>query len=312
MFEIIKGTSINFSGMRKYAYILSGILILIGLFAFVQVLMGKGNLGIEFTGGTMVQASYDRHLTPEDIGKIRSAIRTAGFGESEIQQVSGGGRYMLLVRLKRIEATGGKISDAVLAVLGKTFPEIPFQMQATQDVGPTVGADLQGKAVKAILVALIAIALYIWIRFRTLDFGIAALVATMHDVFVLLGIVFLLRLEITLLIVTALLTIAGYSLTDTVVVFDRIRENLRTKRREGLFKVINLSVNEVLSRTILTGGTTLVAVASLLFLGGDVTRNFALTLFIGLFLGTYSSWFVASPILLEWEKVASTGERARK
>jgi len=309
MFEIIKGTNINFSGMRKYAYILSGILILIGLFAFVQVLTGKGNLGIEFTGGTMVQASYERHLSPEDIGKIRSAITQAGFGTSEIQQVSGGGRYMLLIRLKRIEATGGTISDRVLEILGKTFPEIPFRKEATQDVGPTVGADLQHKAVWAIFWALIAIAMYIWIRFRTLDFGIAALVATMHDVFVLLGIVFVLRLEITLLIVTALLTIAGYSLTDTVVVFDRIRENLRTKRREGLFKVINLSVNEILSRTILTGGTTLVAVASLLFLGGDVTRNFALTLFIGLFLGTYSSWFVASPILLEWEKVTSTRER---
>ncbi len=312
MFEIIRGTSINFSGMRKYAYILSGALVLLGIFAFVQVLLGRANLGIEFTGGTMVQASYERHLSPEDIGKIRSAIRTAGFGESEIQQVSGGGRFMLLIRLKKVEATGGTISDEVLGILDKIFPEIPFQKQATQDVGPTVGADLQHKAVWAIFWALIAIALYIWIRFRTLDFGIAALVATMHDVFVLLGIVFVLRLEITLLIVTALLTIAGYSLTDTVVVFDRIRENMRTKRREGLFKVINLSVNEVLSRTILTGGTTLVAVSSILFLGGEVTRNFALALTIGLFLGTYSSWFVASPILLEWEKVASTGERARK
>jgi preprotein translocase SecF subunit len=219
---------------------------------------------------------------------------------------------MLLIRLKKIEATGGRISDEVLGILGKTFPEIPFRKEATQDVGPTVGTDLQHKAVWAIFWALIAIALYIWIRFRTLDFGIAALVATMHDVFVMLGIVYLLNLEITLLIITAILTIAGYSLTDTVVVFDRIRENMRTKRREGLFKVINLSVNGVLSRTILTGGTTLLPVAALLILGGDVTRYFSLALFIGLFLGTYSSWFVASPILLEWEKVASTGERARK
>jgi preprotein translocase subunit SecF len=312
MFEIIKETKIDFAGKRKYAYIFSGILVLLGIFAFVQVLTGRANLGIEFTGGTMVQTSYDRHLSPEDIGKIRSAIRTAGFGESEIQQVSGGGKYMLLIRMKKVEATGGKISDEVLGILGKTFPEIPFQKQATQDVGPTVGADLQHKAVWAIFWALIAIALYIWIRFRTPDFGIAALIATMHDVFVLLGIVFVLRLEITLLIVTAFLTIAGYSLSDTVVVFDRIRENMRTKRREGLFKVINLSVNGVLSRTILTGGGTLVAVLSILLLGGEVTRNFALALTIGLFLGTYSSWFVASPLLLEWEKVASTGERARK
>ena len=312
MFEIIKDTKIDFAGKRKYAYIFSGILVLIGLFAFVQVLLGRANLGIEFTGGTMVQTSYDRHLSPEDIGKIRSAILGAKLGESEIQQVSGGGRYMLLIRLKKIEATGGRISDEVLGILGKTFPEIPFRKEATQDVGPTVGTDLQHKAVWAIFWALIAIALYIWIRFRTLDFGIAALVATMHDVFVMLGIVYLLNLEITLLIITAILTIAGYSLTDTVVVFDRIRENMRTKRREGLFKVINLSVNGVLSRTILTGGTTLLPVAALLILGGDVTRYFSLALFIGLFLGTYSSWFVASPILLEWEKVASTGERARK
>jgi len=309
MFEIIKSTKIDFSGKRKYAYIFSGILVLIGIFAFVQVLLGRANLGIEFTGGTMVQASYARSLSPDDIGKIRAGIRGAGLGESEIQQVSGGGRYMLLIRLKRIEATGGKISDQVLDILGKTFPEIPFRKEATQDVGPTVGADLQHKAVWAIFWALIAIAIYIWIRFRKLDFGIAALVATMHDVFVLLGIVFLLRLEITLLIVTALLTIAGYSLTDTVVVFDRIRENLRTKRREGLFTVINLSVNEVLSRTIITAGTVFLAVVSLLVLGGEVTRNFALCLAIGILIGTYSSWFVASPILLEWDKVTSTRER---
>ncbi len=312
MYELIKNTKIDFAGKRKYAYIFSGILVLIGIFAFVQVLLGRANLGIEFTGGTMVQASYGRSLSPEDIGKIRSAILGAKLGESEIQQVSGGGRYMLLIRLKRIEATGGKISDEVLGILGKTFPEIPFQKQATQDVGPTVGADLKGKAVKAIILALLAIAIYIWIRFRKLDFGIAALVATMHDVFVMLGVCYLFKLEITLLIVTAILTMAGYSLTDTVVVFDRIRENLRTKRREGLFKVINLSVNEVLSRTIITAGTVFLAVLSLLVLGGEVTRNFSIILMFGTILGTYSSWYVASPILLEWEKVASTGERARK
>jgi len=312
MFEIIKGTKIDFAGKRKYTYIISGILVLTGIFAFVQVLLGHANLSIEFTGGTMVQASYNRFLSPDDIGKIRADIRGAGLGESEIQQVSGGGRYMLLIRLKKIEATGGKISDQVLGILGKTFPDISFHKETTQDVGPTVGADLKGKAVKAIFFALLAITIYIWIRFRTLDFGIGALVATMHDVFALLGIFYVLHQEITLLVVTALLTIAGYSLTDTVVVFDRIRENLRSKRREGMPRVINLSVNEVLSRTLITSGTVILTVLSLLILGGEVTRSFSLALLIGVVVGTYSSWFVASPILLEWERVSSTkGKSAR-
>jgi preprotein translocase SecF subunit len=312
MFEIIKGTKIDFAGKRKYAYIISGILVLTGIFAFVQVLLGHANLSIEFTGGTMVQASYNRSLSPDDIGRIRTAILGAGFGESEIQQVSGGGKYTLLVRLKRIGTTGGKISDEVLGILAKTFPEISFHKETTQDVGPTVGADLKGKAVKAIFFALLAITIYIWVRFRTLNFGIGALVATVHDVFAILGVFYLLHQEITLLVVTALLTIAGYSLTDTVVVFDRIRENLRTKRREGMARVINLSVNEVLSRTLITSGTVMLTVLSLLIIGGEVTRSFSLALFLGVIVGTYSSWFVASPILLEWEKIASTRERGRK
>lgn len=312
MFEIVKNTKIDFIGKRKYAYILSGFLIFLGLFAFFQILIGKGTLGIEFKGGTSLRVSYEKPLNPNDIARIRSELKGVGLGESEIQQVSSKGQYSMIIRLKEEEAGEGKVSEQVISILKKIFTDRSFKRESQEEIGPAVSKDLQHKAVWAILYAMLAITIYIWIRFKTLDFGIAAAIATIHDVFSVLGIFFLLQKEITLLIVTALLTIAGYSLTDTVVVFDRIRENLKAKRKETLENIINISVNEILSRTLITSLTTIFAVLAILIFGGDVTKDFCFALVIGIIVGTYSSVFVASPILVEWKKIASPRERIRK
>ena len=236
------------------------------------------------------------------IGQVRDALRKNGYGDAEITELQRGVPYFFMIRLRSTAETGSKVADQVLGVLKKEFPDNNFRKDSVDEVGPAVGKILQKQARFAVLISLLGILVYIWIRFD-FRFGVAATVATFHDILSILGILFILHKEITLLIVTALLTIAGYSLTDTVVVYDRIRENLKVFRKKGDFPgTINNSINEVLSRTIITGGTVFLAVLAIYFFAGEVVHDFALALLIGVLEGTYSSWFVAAPIVLEWEK----------
>jgi preprotein translocase SecF subunit len=184
-------------------------------------------------------------------------------------------------------------------------------MEASTEVGPAIGKELQKKALLAIAVSLAGIVAYIAWRFE-FRFGVAATVATFHDVLAVLGVVYLLDKEITLLVVTALLTLAGYSLTDTVVIFDRIRENLRARRKEALGDVMNTSINQVLARTAMTSITTFLATAALFFLGGEVLHDFAFALLVGIVVGSYSSWFVASPLIYEWRIRSEAARRKRR
>jgi preprotein translocase subunit SecF len=299
MLEIIKKTSINFIGKRYYAFLFSGALVTLGIVAFIFIFLGKANLGIDFAGGTMIQGSFEKSIR---IGEVRAALTKNGYGDADITELRRGIPYFFMIRLKSTAETGSKIADEVMGILQKEFPENHFNKDSVDEVGPAVGKILQKQARIAVLLALVGILIYIWIRFD-FRFGVAATAATFHDVLAVLGIMFIMGKEITLLIVTALLTLAGYSLTDTVVVYDRIRENLKLYRKRGDFAgTINASINEVLSRTIITGGTTLLAVLALFFLAGEVVHDFALTLLLGIIVGTYSSWFVASPIVVEWEK----------
>jgi len=299
MFELIKKTNINFVGMRYYAFAFSGILMILGIIAFVFIFMGKANMGIDFAGGTMIQGSFEKSM---QIGQVRDALRKNGYGDAEITELQRGVPYFFMIRLRSTAETGSKVADQVLGVLKKEFPDNNFRKDSVDEVGPAVGKILQKQARFAVLISLLGILVYIWIRFD-FRFGVAATVATFHDILSILGILFILHKEITLLIVTALLTIAGYSLTDTVVVYDRIRENLKVFRKKGDFPgTINSSINEVLSRTIITGGTVFLAVLAIYFFAGEVVHDFALALLIGVLEGTYSSWFVAAPIVLEWEK----------
>ncbi|HEY7677492.1 MAG TPA: protein translocase subunit SecF [Candidatus Methylomirabilis sp.] len=291
--EIIGKTSIDFIGRRHIAYAVSGVLVLVGILATVQVWRGHANLGVDFTGGTTVQLRFEH---PPDLGAVRRTLVAAGL-EPELQTLERGER--LLVRLRKAEEAGAGTGKRVEEVLRAGLPQERFTVEGTNEVGPAIGRELLVAAQKAILVSLIGIVLYIWWRFE-FTFGVAATLATFLDVLAVLGVVWVLGHEMTFLTVTALLTLAGYSLTDTVVVYDRIRENLRGRRRGNFGEVINASINEMLARTAMTSLTVLLAVLALLILGGAVLWDFAFALFLGVIAGTYSSWFVASPIVYEW------------
>jgi len=294
MIEIIKNTKIDFLGKRNIAFIFSGIISLIGIFAIVQIATGKANLGIDFAGGTSVQLKFEK---PVKVHDIRKALEDGGVRDFDLQELTGENK--ILIRAKNIEIQLGKISEQITAAISQKVPDNRFVVDSTTEIGPKVGGKLRADAGMAIVVATIGILIYIAIRFK-INFAVGATVATFHDVLAVLCVFFLLGREINLILVTALLTIAGYSLTDTVVVFDRIRENLRSRLKDSVESVMNLSINEVLSRTIVTSLTVLLTSVALFFFGGEVIHDFALAMILGVIVGTYSSVFVASPIVLLW------------
>jgi preprotein translocase subunit SecF len=281
-------------GKRKIAFVFSGILTLFGLLAVVQIGRGTANLGIDFAGGTAVQLRFDQSIR---IDEARKALESHGLANAELQEFVEENK--ILIRVKTATTIEEKVADRVVAVFSQEFPANKFVVNSSTEIGPTIGNKLQQDALIAILVSFAGIILYIAARFE-FRFGVAAAVATFHDVLAVLGAFYILDKEITLLVVTALLTLAGYSLTDTVVVFDRIRENLRVRRRDDIQTVINNGINQVLSRTIVTSLTVVLVLVPLTLAGGEVLHDFSLALLWGVIFGTYSSIFVASPLLLIW------------
>jgi SecD/SecF fusion protein len=296
-FELFQKPNIDFIGKRHYAFMISGALSILGLVAFVQLSRGHGNLGVEFSGGALVEMTAAQPFT---VNAVRDVLNQEGWGHAEIQQIEGGKE--LMVKLKKSEESVGQMSEHLSQVLNKGLPGNKFTVVGKSEIGASISKDLRNKAIIAIIISMLGIIIYIAWRFEFI-FGVGATLATFHDVLAVLGVFWLLDLEITLLVVTALLTLAGYSLTDTVVVFDRIRENLGRKRGR-LGELINLSVNEVLSRTIVTSSTVFLVVVALFFFGGVVLRDFALAMILGVLVGTYSSVFVASPVVYAWRKEA--------
>ncbi|MBI4644765.1 MAG: protein translocase subunit SecF, partial [Deltaproteobacteria bacterium] len=249
------------------------------------------------SGGAMVQMGAAQTFT---VANVRQALDREGFGHAELQPLEGG--RGLMVKVKKSEESVGQLGDKLAAILNQSLSTNRFTVASTAEIGASISQDLRNKAIIAIVISMLGIIIYLAWRFE-LIFGIGAAAATFHDVLAVLGIFWLLDKEITLLVVTALLTLAGYSLTDTVVVFDRIRENLARKRGK-LGDIINLSVNEVLSRTIVTSTTVFLVVVALYFFGGVVLEDFALAMIMGVLVGTYSSVFVASPIVYAFRKEA--------
>ena len=294
MIEILGKTNVDFMGKRHIAAIISGLLVSLGILAIVQITRGEANLGIDFAGGTAVQLKFEQ---PIRIDAARAALENNGLGDAELQEFVQDNK--LLIRVKTATTIEEKIADRIVAVFTQEFPANQFVVESSSEIGPTIGKKLQTDALIAILISLVGIILYIAARFE-FRFGVAAAVATFHDVLAVLGAFYVLDKEITLLVVTALLTLAGYSLTDTVVVFDRIRENLRSRRREGIEAVINRGINQVLSRTIVTTLTVVLVLIPLTVGGGEVLHDFSLALLLGVIIGTYSSVFVASPLLTIW------------
>jgi len=297
MIELLKGTNVDFVGWRKKAFIISGILVCLGIYAFIMISFGKGNISVDFTGGTNLQGRFAETV---GIGSLRSALIDGGISDVQIQEISGTKEFF--VKTKFSDTEKEKINDKVSSILKSKFEGKKFEILGSNMVGPGVGKELKKYAIIAVCLALIGIIIYIAWRF-TFIFGIAATIATFHDVVAILGVFYILDKELNLLIITALLTVAGYSLQDTVVVFDRIRENMgKMKSKEDFGKVINRSINEVLSRTIITGISTLIVLGSLMVLGGEVLFDFSFALLIGLVVGTYSSIFVASPLVMLWRR----------
>lgn len=294
MFEILGKTNIDFMGKRHIAFAVSGVLVVLGLVAAVQIGRGTANLGIDFAGGTAVQLKFDQ---PIRIDAARQALERQGLGDAELQEFVAENK--ILIRVKAETTIEEKVADRVVTVFSKEFPGNQFVVDSSTEIGPMIGKKLQQDALIAILISFAGIILYIAARFE-FRFGVAAAIATFHDVLAVLGGFYLLNKEITLLVITALLTLAGYSLTDTVVVFDRIRENLRTRRRDPIEAVINAGINQVLSRTIVTSLTVVLVLIPLTLAGGEVLHDFSLALLWGVIVGTYSSVFVASPLLVSW------------
>lgn len=293
--EIIKyGTTFDFIGKKKVALFLSLSVIIFGIFLFI--LKGRLKLGIDFAGGTLIQLQFKNKVS---IDKVRESFRQLSMGNSSIQRF--GSDRDILIQAERISGGMEDLSTVIREQLENEFDPKSFDIVRVEMVGPKVGRDLREKALLSIFYAFIGIIIYISWRFE-FRFAIAAIVALIHDILVTTTFFLLFDKEFTLPIIAAFLTIIGYSLNDTIVVFDRIRENMRRLRKKSFEEVINLSINQTLSRTILTSLTTLMVVVSLFFLGGEVIHNFSFALLIGVLVGTYSSIYIASPVLLVWKK----------
>ena len=286
-------THFNFMGRIKAAVIFSIVLILIGLGSVA--VSGGLKFGIDFAGGTLIQLQFKN---PPDIKVIRDGLKTIGLGESTIQEF--GSKRDILIRVQRSEEKLEAVGSMVRRSLMGKFNVDEITVERVEMVGPKVGRDLREKALLSILYAIIGIVIYISWRFE-LQYAIAAIIALVHDVLVTVGAFSIFDKEFTLVIVAAFLTIIGYSLNDTIVVFDRIRENLRRKGKSSIAEMINTSINQTLSRTLLTSGTTLLVVIALFFFGGEIIHDFSFALLVGVFIGTYSSIFIASVFLVYWD-----------
>lgn len=292
MIELLRHTKIDFMGKRIIGLALSGLLTLIGIIAIIQIARGEANLGIDFAGGTSVQVKFN---TVVQISDVRKALVDGGVSDFDLQMLPTENKA--LIRVKKNQEKLGDLSAVIVSALSTKFSESNVVVDSTTEIGPKVGSKLREDAMWAVIAAMIGILAYIAFRFQ-IKFGIGATMATFHDVTAVLAVFYLMGKEINLLVVSALLMIAGYSLTDTVVVFDRIRENMRSRIKMPKIQVINESINEVLSRTIITSLTTFAAALSLFLFGGEVIHDFALAIMLGIVVGTYSSIFVASPIVL--------------
>ena len=294
MIEILKNTKIDFMGKRNIAFIFSGILSIIGIIAMIQIATGKANLGVDFAGGTAVQIKFAQHVS---LSEIRKTLDEGGLKDFDLQDLPAENK--ILIRVKKEEARLGGFSEKIIGVLSKRFSDKTPVVDSTTEIGPKVGARLRKDALWAILMATAGLLIYVGWRFRFI-FGIGATIAALHDVLAVVGLLYIMGREFNLIIVSALLAIAGYSLTDTVVVFDRIRENMKVRHKEPLESIMNASINEVLPRTVITSLTTLFATLALFIFGGEVIHDFASAMIMGIIIGTYSTMFIANPIVLLW------------
>ncbi len=304
--EIIKaGTNFNFVGRMKVAFMVSLAAIVICILSLL--IHGGPNLGIDFAGGTLVQIQFKNTTT---VNEIRTSLKATNLERSVIQQFGYAGDNEFLIKTEESSSELKGISTKIEEALSSHFAKEDFEVRRVEVVGPKVGKDLRQKGMLAILYAIVGILIYITWRFK-FRYAIGAIIALIHDVVITVGIFSLLNKEFSLPIIAALLTIIGYSLNDTIVVYDRIRENIKEIQRRTLGDIINSSLNQILSRTVLTSVTTLLVVLALFFLGGAVIHDFAFALLVGIMIGTYSSIFIASPTILVWETMRPSKKKRK-
>ena len=300
MLRLFANANYDFIKWRRWAYGLTAIMIVPGL---VMLLSTRLNYSIEFTGGTRIQIATPK-AKPVTTADLRAALDAGGLRGAEIQQYGADTAFQIRARLSAQAAGAGgteETAQAVARALDARLGAGQYKIVHYEAVGPKVGKELQGKAFLAIFFSFIVTLVYLAIRFEW-RFGLAAVLATFHDILTTVAFIKYLNLEVSLVVVGAVLTIVGYSLNDTIIIFDRVRENLRKYRRQNLYEILNLSINETLPRSILTHGTTMATTLALVFLAGEVIRPFALVMTFGIFTGTFSSIYIAAPVLMLIEK----------
>jgi preprotein translocase subunit SecF len=298
MTRLFANANYDFIALRRYAYALTALLLVPGL--LLTLIVGL-NYSIEFTGGTLLQIKSE---TPVDVAALRAGLDRQGIHGAEIQNFGATDEFVIRARVAKsgtdaddTQATAQAVSQALDGVLGAGN----YTVHRTEAVGPKVGGELRTKALLAILLSFVAVMAYLAYRFEW-RFGLAAIIATAHDILATIAFIGVMRLEVSLTVVAAVLSMVGYSLNDTIIIFDRVRENLKKHKKESFAAILNRSVNETLPRSVLTHGTTLATLTALAIFAGEVIRPFALVMFFGVFTGTFSSIYIASPVLMAIEK----------
>jgi preprotein translocase subunit SecF len=296
--ELFKPTmNIDFIGKIKWALLFSlALMVMSGISLLVK---GGPRYGLDFEGGTLVQVKFSKEI---DIGQVRDAVNALNIQDVSVQEIGEKGSHEFIIGMKKTTEELEGLSDTIRETLQSTFGAESMEIRRVEMVGPKVGKDLRKKGTLAIIFSLIGMLIYIWWRFE-LRFGVGAVLCLFHDVTITVGALSVFNKPIDLIIVAALLTIIGYSLNDTIVVCDRIRENLKKMSHKGLPEIINTSINQTFSRTILTNLTVVIVLFCLFFLGGEVIHDFAFSLLVGCFFGTYSTIYIAGPLVIYWEKV---------
>jgi preprotein translocase subunit SecF len=301
MVEFLKNSNYNFIGARKWAITVSIVVIVSSLMVMVVRNHGKPNLSIDFTGGTVVQLKFEKQVQ-HDLGKIRSIVSDLKFGSPEVKTVGPVSHNEIQITVKKV-AEGTFVGDQIRDAIKKAYPDNSFEVRRQELVGPKIGSELKMNALIALILALIALLIYVGFRFSP-PFGVAAIIPLFHDVLIALCPFLVFNIEISLSTIAALLTIVGFSINDTIVIFDRMRENMRggALRQRNFIDLCNWSINLTLSRTIITSLTVFFGVSVLYFFGGESLKDFTLAMFVGTVSGVYSTVYIACPILIWWNK----------
>ncbi len=303
--ELIRpNTHIDFVGKKKYTLWISAIVLLISLGSVF--LFGGLKYGVDFAGGILIQVKFSK---PVDISEVRNAMDTIGSKEAMVQAFGGENEY--LIRVEKASGDLEALSKKIQVSLQEQFKGKPLEIRRVEVVGPKVGKDLKEKALLAVGLSFLAILVYVAWRFKQVSYGLGGIVALFHDVIITYGAISIAGIEYSLNVLAVILTIIGFSINDTIVIFDRVREDVKKFRKEDLETIFNTAINETLGRTILTSGTVMMVVLILFFFGGPVIHDFAFALIVGLITGTYSTVYIASPVVLFWEKHVTSRRKRR-